>query len=560
MTRSIGILLFAIAGVLSCAVAQNTSRNIIVDLEKTSSPWPTSWAHFGYDEPNYTYMKDGKKLLSELAALSPVPVYVRVHNLLTTGNGEAALKWGSTNAYTETKRGKPVYNWQLVDSIMDVFVKRGMKPVVEIGFMPEALSRKPQPYRHTWQPGVDYNKIYTGWAYPPADYKKWNELVYQWVKHSIERYGKDEVRTWWWEVWNEPNIGYWQGTPEEFNILYDYAVDGVKRAMPEAKVGGPSSTGPGWNKAADFLRNFLKHCEEGVNHATGKKGSPLDFISFHAKGSPKVIDGHVVMNMATQLNDVAKGFEIVSKSVFKELPILITEFDPEGCAACGMATNPENAYRNGTMYSSYTAASFTRLYDLAKRYNVYLEGVTSWSFEFEGQPWFYGFRDLATNGVDKPVLNVFRMFGMMKGNRIEVENDHEIALDSILAKGIRRTPDIHALATASDASMVLMVWNYHDADVPQEKIDVLLNIKNIPAKKVMLSQFRIDRDHSNAYEVWKSMGSPQAVNDTQFKILERAGQLELFKSPEWLVTNKGQVYMRVTLPAQAVSLIKLEYK
>jgi xylan 1,4-beta-xylosidase len=152
------------------------------------------------------------------------------------------------------------------------------------------------------------------------------------------------------------------------------------------------------------------------------------------------------------------------------------------------------------------------------------------------------------------------MFGMMKGNRIEVENDHEIALDSILAKGIRRTPDIHALATASDASMVLMVWNYHDADVPQEKIDVLLNIKNIPAKKVMLSQFRIDRDHSNAYEVWKSMGSPQAVNDTQFKILERAGQLELFKSPEWLVTNKGQVYMRVTLPAQAVSLIKLEYK
>jgi xylan 1,4-beta-xylosidase len=560
MNRLIIILVFTTVGLLSQAFAQSTSHQITVDLKKIDSPWSTAWTHFGYDEPNYTYMKDGKKLLSELAALSPVPVYVRVHNLLTTGNGEAALKWGSTNAYTETKRGKPVYNWQLVDSIMDVFVERGMKPVVEIGFMPEALSRKPQPYRHTWQPGVDYNKIYTGWAYPPADYKKWGELVYQWVKHSMERYGKDEVRTWWWEVWNEPNIGYWQGTPEEFNMLYDYAVDGVKRAMPEAKVGGPSSTGPGWNKAADFLRNFLKHCEEGTNYATGKKGSPLDFISFHAKGSPKVMEGHVVMNMATQLNDVAKGFDIVSKSVFKQLPILITEFDPEGCAACGMATNPENAYRNGTMYSSYTAASFTRLYDLAKRYKIYLEGVTSWSFEFEGQPWFYGFRDLATNGVDKPVLNVFRMFGMMKGNRIEVENSHEIALDSILTKGIRKAVDIHALATAADASIALMVWNYHDADVPRAEMEVVLNIKNIPAEKVMLSHFRIDRDHSNAYEVWKSMGSPQNVNETQFKMLERAGQLELLKSPEWVITDKGHVYISVTLPAQAVSLIKLEYK
>lgn len=559
MIRPIFTFLF-IAGSLLHAAGQNQSHNITVDLKKTSSPWSTAWAHFGYDEPNYTYMTDGKKLLSELAALSPVPVYVRVHNLLTTGNGEAALKWGSTNAYAETKRGKPVYNWLLVDSIMDVFVKRGMKPVVEIGFMPEALSRKPQPYRHTWQPGVDYNKIYTGWAYPPTDYKKWGELVYQWVKHSIERYGKDEVRTWWWEVWNEPNIGYWQGTPEEFNMLYDYAVDGVKRAMPEAKVGGPSTTGPGWNKAADFLRNFLKHCEEGTNHATGKKGSPLDFISFHAKGGPKVIDGHVVMNMATQLNDVAKGFDIVRKSVFKELPILITEFDPEGCAACGMATNPENAYRNGTMYSSYTAASFTRLFDLAKRYNVYLEGVTSWSFEFEDQPWFYGFRDLATHGVDKPVLNVFRMFGMMKGNRIDIENKEEIMLDSILSKGIRKTPDIHALATASDASMALMVWNYHDADVPRTETEVILNIRNIPAEKVMLSHFRIDRDHSNAYEVWKSMGSPQTVNETQFKTLEHAGQLQLLKSPEWLGTNNGEVYISVTLPAQAVSLIKLEYK
>ena len=152
------------------------------------------------------------------------------------------------------------------------------------------------------------------------------------------------------------------------------------------------------------------------------------------------------------------------------------------------------------------------------------------------------------------------MFGMMKGSRLDVENNRALALDTILSKGIRATADIHALATASDASMALMVWNYHDADVPRADAEVVVNIKNIPAEKVMLSHFRIDRDHSNAYEVWKSMGSPQAVNETQFKILERAGQLELLKSPEWIATDKGEVYISVTLPAQAVSLLKLEYK
>src|SRR5438045_4309189 len=125
------------------------------------------WAWFGYDEPNYTYMKDGKKLLSEIAALSPVPVFVRTHNLLTGGDGKPALKWGSTNAYTEDARGNPIYNWTISDSILNTYLKRGMRPMVEIGFMPEALSSKPKPYKHKWKPGADYRDIFTGWAYPP---------------------------------------------------------------------------------------------------------------------------------------------------------------------------------------------------------------------------------------------------------------------------------------------------------------------------------------------------------------------------------------------------------
>ncbi len=447
--------------------AQADTTRLIVDMAARKAPFQPLWAFFGYDEPNYTYMKDGKKLLSELSALSPVPVYVRTHNLLTTGDGTAALKWGSTNAYTEDEKGNPVYNWHITDSIFDTYTKRGMKPIAEIGFMPEALSVHPEPYRHYWKPGVPYDQIYTGWAYPPKDYNKWGELVYQWVKHCVQRYGEKEVRSWWWEVWNEPNISYWKGTEEEYFTLYDYAADAVKRACPGARIGGPTSTGPGGDKANNFLKHFLTHCSEGKNYKTGQQGSPLDYISFHAKGSPKIMDGHVRMNMATQFNDIYQGFKTVAASAFKQLPIIIGENDPEGCAACSMALSPQNAYRNGTMYSVYTAASYPRIYELADSLGVNIAGAVSWSFEFENQAWFDGFRDLATNGVDKPVLNVFRMLGMMQGMRVPVSNAMRIPLYTLRTAGVHDAqPDIDAFATVGKKTVGVLVWNYHDDDVP----------------------------------------------------------------------------------------------
>jgi xylan 1,4-beta-xylosidase len=227
---------FALA-LCGSAVATALAQPVViqVDVRKSTGPLRPVWAFYGHDEPNYTYMKDGKKLLSELAAANSVPVYMRVHSLLVTGDGKAALKWGSTNIYTEDASGKPVYDWTIVDRIFDTYMERKMKPLVQIGFMPEALSTRPQPYRHNWKPGDNYNDIYTGWAYPPKDYTKWAELVYQWARHCIERYGKAEVESWLWEVWNEPNISYWKGTPEEYHKLYDYSVDAVRRALPTAR-------------------------------------------------------------------------------------------------------------------------------------------------------------------------------------------------------------------------------------------------------------------------------------------------------------------------------------
>ncbi|MES1223041.1 MAG: beta-xylosidase, partial [Bacteroidota bacterium] len=413
---------------------------------------------------------------------------------------------------------------------------------------------------HNWKPGLPYEQVYTGWAYPPKDYSKWGKLVYEWVKHCVKRYGEAQVKTWWWEVWNEPNIGYWKGTPEEYFKLYDYAADAVKRACPGARIGGPTSTGPGWDYAATFLNDFLAHCAIGTNYATGKTGSPLDYISFHAKGSPKSVDGHVQMNMTTQLKDIDKGCAIIAASPFKKLPIIIGECDPEGCAACGMATNPENAYRNGTMYSSYTVSSFARIDEIAKRYDVNIEGAVSWSFEFENQKWFYGFRDLATNGVDKPVLNVFRMYGMMAGDRVKVINDLSLSLDNIMRNGVRGTKtDVGATASADTKSCTVMFWNYHDDDLPGNAAAIQLAIKNIPAKKMKVLLYKIDSSNSNSYELWKKMGSPQDVSSVQYGQLEQAGKLSETIISDKAKASSGKYNFNCSLPLQGVYLLKLEY-
>jgi xylan 1,4-beta-xylosidase len=541
-------------------VAQTGRVSIRVDASARKGPMSPMWAWFGYDEPNYTYMKDGKKLLSEIAELSPVPVFVRAHNLLTTGDGTPALKWGSTNAYTEDASGRPKYDWTIVDRIFDTYVERKMKPLVEIGFMPEALSSKPSPYKHDWMPGVPYNRIYTGWTYPPDDYDKWRELIFQWVRHSVERYGQREVESWYWEVWNEPDIGYWSGTPEEFQKLYDYAADGLKRALPTARIGGPHVTGPNSPRTQKILRDFIEHCLRGTNFATGKIGTPLDYVGFHAKGAPRVVDGHVRMAISNQLRAISNGFRIVAEfPELKNTPIIIGESDPEGCAACSMATNPENAYRNGTMYSSYTAAQIARTYELADFHKVNLLGSVTWAFEFEDQPYFAGFRDLATNGIDKPVLNVFRMLGQMGGDRLTVESSSAAPLETIRDNSVREQPDVYALAARTDRAIAVMVWNYHDDDLPAPAAEIDLTIEGAPDGQATLTHLRVDQNHSNSYELWKKMGSPQKPTPAQYAQLEKGGKLQPFRAPERVRVRSGTLRIPVTLPRQGVSLLKLTY-
>ncbi|MEY3896006.1 MAG: hypothetical protein RLZZ214_1526 [Verrucomicrobiota bacterium] len=528
---------------------------ITVDAAKPIGPLKPIWRYFGADEPNYAYMKDGKKLLAELGELAPKQIYFRAHNLLTTGDGSAALKWGSTNAYTEDAAGNPVYDWTITDRIFDAYLERGVRPYVQLGFMPQALSTKPEPYRHHWTPEAKYDTIYLGWTYPPKDYVKWGELCYQWAKHCVEKYGREEVETWWWQLWNEPNIGYWHGTKEEFYKLYDHSVEGVRRAIPTARIGGPETAG---GTGGGSLNKFLDHCVSGTNAVTGKQGTPIDLISFHAKGSPKFVDGHVRMGISNQLRDIESGFAAVaSYPTLKHLPIVIGESDPEGCAAC---QGPQNGYRNGTMYSSYTAASFARKYELADKHGVNLEGALTWAFEFEDQPYFAGFRVLSSNGIDHPVLNVFRMFGKMSGQRLTTTSTAGVPLAEIVKNGVRKQPDVSALASRDGKKLAVMVWHYHDDDLAGPEAAVSLKIPGLPSASgtATVTHYRIDETRSNAFTHWKALGEPQKPTTAQYAELEQAGKLATLGADEKTTVIDRAATVNFTLPRQGVSLLVIE--
>ncbi len=543
------------AALFSLAViSAQDAVTIHVDAAKARGPFKPIYGYFGYDEPNFTYTRDGRNLISSTAHLLEMPVYFRTHFLLATGNGAAGFKFGSTNAYTEDPTGTPIYDWSLVDRILDTYVRAGARPFVEIGFMPKALSSSPEPYTPHWSPGDNFNQYYLGWSYPPKDYAKWSALIEQWVRHEVQRNGKTEVESWYWEVWNEPDIAYWHGTPEEYDALYDAAAAAVKRALPSARIGGPASTGPASAKAAAFLKQFLQHCSDTAQ--------PLDFISFHAKGRPMLVDGHVRMGIANNAQDVDRGFEIVRQfPKFQNLPIVLSESDPDGCAACSARVYPQNAYRNGPLYASYTAAMLKTILELADRSNTNIEGMLTWAFEFEDQPSFDGFRTLATNGVYKPVFNLFRMMARMSigrdAQRLESASSGRVALPEMLSEGVRGAPDVDALAVRTSRAVSVLVWNYHDDDLAASTVTVRIGIDGLRNGPATFVHYRIDDTHSNSWTAWRKMGSPPHPSPAQQGALIKAGDLEQLEHGRTIMVERGRASFEITLPRQAVSLLQL---
>lgn len=346
--------------------------------------------------------------------------------------------------------------------------------------------------------------------------------------------------------------------------------------MPTARVGGCEVAG---GAAGSYLGDFLTHSASGTNYATGETGTPLDFISFHAKGAPLWINstdspggGYVQMNISTQLRQIDEAFGVVASfPQYKSTPIVMGEYDPDGCAAC---TSPAYGYRNGLFYPAYTAASFMRAISLAMQRGVNLTGALTWAFEYEQTAllpnetgFFDGFRVLSTQGIDKPVLNVHRMWGMMDGYMVETNSSGQVPLDVVLAEGIRGgDTDVGAVASfnSSSETLYVFVWNYHDQDLEFPDADINVEISSLPSTfldslgAVNYTHYRIDNDHSNSYSRWQAMGSPQAPSDEQYQELVQAGKLEAISQPTRPgMPIDGKLSLNISLPVRATSLLVL---
>lgn len=351
-------------------------------------------------------------------------------------------------------------------------------------------------------------------------------------------------------------------------MLHDHAINGIRRAIPNARVGGAEVAG---GPSGTYLGAFIDHCLNGTNYATNETGTPLEFVSFHAKGAPIFVNtsgdaGYIQMNVSTQLQQIDQAFQVVaSYPELQDIPIMMSEYDPDSCAAC---TSAAYNYRNGLIYPSYTAASFTRAAELARNRGVNLRAALTWAFEYELTPLdpyahlFDNFRVLSTQGIDKPILNAHRLFAMISGDRVNAASDGQIPIDVVLREGIiGDTTDVGVLASldSSNGTLYVFVWHYHDNDLDFPDADVTVTIDNISASfraQTSLTHYRIDNNHSNAYQKWLDMGSPLNVTDAQYNELVAAGKLATLAPPCAVDVKNGEsLALSFSLPIRAISLL-----
>ncbi|MES1185232.1 MAG: hypothetical protein ABUL60_15580 [Myxococcales bacterium] len=545
-------LLVALPTLSSSARAQApTTVSVSVDATAPGAPLERVWPFYGYDEINYTTAVEGKALLETLVAANTAPVHVRSHFLLNNGDGAPGLKWGSTNVYSEDAAGNAVYDWNLTDGIMDAITGAGAYPFVELGFMPQALSTHPEPYRNSSSTMID-----GGCFYPPTDYAKWASLIRTWASHANERYPNVEAN-WQWELWNEPDLPYWNGTFDEYAKLYDYTEAALHEALPNATFGGPAVAGAG----SIFLKQFLQHCATGTNAVTGEIGTRLDLVTFHAKGGVDITDDHVQMNLGNQLRLHRLGFKAVAAlPQLTQTPIYITEADPDGCAACPASNLPANAYRNSPAYGAYELAMMKRTLELEADVGIKLGGVLTWAFTFPDTPYFAGYRTLASNGINLPVLSAFQLLGRLSGARLPLTSSGARSLDDIVTNGVREQPEIDGMATSNGDAIQVLVWNYHDDLVAVPATPVHLSIQ-LPAgfgPGARVSHLRVDEAHGDAYTAWVAQGMPSSPTSAQLAALQQAMKPSLVTPEKTVrVSSSGSVSFDFSLPRFGVSLLTL---
>ena len=540
--------------------------NIRVNSQEAAGKLEHDWRYIGYDECNYTYIPEGIAQLEKFRALEDEPYFVRTHFMFCTGNCHGTYKFGSTNLYTEDETGDPVYDFTVFDRVIDTYLRVGHKPFIELGFMPKDLvdyNYLPPVTNKDWYEYSQYKDI--GWACPPKDYDRWHGLILTLAEHLKEKYGEGELETWYFELWNEPDIFYWRGTPAEYCKLFDYTESAFHAVLPKARLSGPAVTGitEGGN-SQKFLNYFLSHCREGANFCTGEKGTRLDFITYHVKGGGfpfKVRAPKAVPSVKTLLRQVKLGLDCIKENGFGDREVVLSEADPDGWAAGGVYDNANMIFRNTEYYATYVASIYDKIEKMAVRYDMKVRPL-AWAFFFPGERCFEGTRTFSTQGIDKAVFNVFRIFGRLGYEKLAFSSDAAREPDYTDPRdldGETDAADISGFAARGVSGQVqILIYSHHDdRDVAGER-EVCLSITGFGGQKgLKLRHYRIDTQHSNAYAQWLREGSPDYPDEKQYTAIKAREGLEEYAPAAVCDSQNDELTLRFTLPAHAVSLIEI---
>jgi xylan 1,4-beta-xylosidase len=470
---------------------------IVVDANALSHPFPHFWEQmFGSGRAVLTLRDSYRHGLREVKQVTDFK-YVRFH----------AIFHDEVGLYDEDSQGRPVYNFSYVDQIYDGLLVGGVRPFVELSFMPRKMATQNILHSFWYKPNIS----------PPKDWAAWDDLVSVFAKHLIERYGIDEVAQWYFEVWNEPNLDFWAGEPKQASYweLYDHTARAIKGVNPRLRVGGPATAQAAWVDA------FIKHCAE--SHV------PVDFVSTHlyANDPPENVFGteenvprdKMVCRAVNQVHNQIRA------SSMPTLPLIWSEFNA--------------SYKNET---KVTDAIYMGpwLADTVRQCDGLVSMMSYWTFSdvFEEQgvvkmPFYGGYGLIAANGTPKPAYNAFKLLHKL--------GDQRIALDSDSALFTRR----------SDGTLVLVVWNYVPPDEKGLARTVTLHFKNTKPGQAFIS--RLDRDHGDFHSAYEKMGSPRYPTQAEIEELRRAADLP---DPETGTLKNGELIL--TLPAHGLVLIELK--
>lgn len=546
--------------------------NIQVDASKITGAQEHLWRYIGYDECNYSYIPEGIELLNKFSALADAPYYFRTHFMFCTGNCHGTYKFGSTNIYWENENGEAVYDFTYYDMIIDSFLKTGNKPFVELGFMPKDLVDRNylRPVEGNWDEYNQYKEV--GWTCPPKDYDKWHDFIKALAGHLVERYGAEEVKTWYFELWNEPDIFYWNGTAAEYCRLYDYTEHAVHEVLPELRLSGPAVTGIfEGGRAQKFFRFFLGHCKEGTNYCTQEQGTRLDFITFHVKGGGFPFEMHApkaVPSVESLVHQVKLGLDAIVEYGFQDREVVLSEADPDGWAAGGVYDNANMIFRNTEYYATYVASTYEKIDQLCERYGIKVRPL-AWAFMFPGERCFEGTRTFTTQGIDKAVFNMFKIYGTLGYEKLAFTSDGAEHLTFLEEPeignkihsqytGEGEETDVSGFAVRGrNAETQIVVYSHCNDRDKKEENEIVLTVEGLTGTEVRVAHYRIDAEHSNPYAEWIRQGQPLFPQGEQYAAIKARDGLEKYADDRTAEVKDGKAELRFTMPAHGVSYLVL---